>query len=41
MSEIALDCGFNDQSAFTNTFRKVIGMTPREYRNRFLKDQSR
>jgi len=38
ISEIALACGFSDQSAFTNTFHKVIGMTPREYRKRFLKE---
>jgi AraC-like DNA-binding protein len=36
LSEIALECGFTDQSAFTNTFRKVIGLAPREYRKRFL-----
>jgi AraC-like DNA-binding protein len=38
LSEIALECGFTDQSAFTNTFRKVIGLAPREYRKRFLQD---
>lgn len=38
LAEIALDCGFSDQSAFTNTFRRVIGMAPREYRKRFLQD---
>jgi AraC-like DNA-binding protein len=41
LAEIALDCGFNDQSAFTNTFRKVIGMAPREYRKRFLEEFTR
>jgi AraC-like DNA-binding protein len=38
LAEIALQCGFTDQSAFTNTFRKVLGLAPREYRKRFLQD---
>ena len=38
LAEIALDCGFSDQSAFTNTFRRIIGLSPREYRKRFLQD---
>jgi AraC-like DNA-binding protein len=38
LAEIALDCGFSDQSAFTNTFRRIIGQAPREYRKRFLRD---
>jgi len=36
MSKIALACGFADQSALTNTFRRLIGMTPKDYRKRFL-----
>jgi AraC-like DNA-binding protein len=35
-SEIALMFGFSDQSAFTNTFRKLTGMPPGEYRKRYL-----
>ncbi len=31
--EIALAAGFCDQSHFTRTFKKVIGMAPSEYRN--------
>ncbi len=30
--EIALDCGFNDVSYFTRSFREKNGCTPREYR---------
>ncbi len=30
--EIALDCGFNDVSYFTKSFREKTGMTPRAYR---------
>ena len=36
MADIALTFGFTDQSAFTNTFRKLTGMPPREYRKRYL-----
>ena len=38
LADIALDCGFSDQSAFTNTFRKILGIAPREYRKRYLQD---
>jgi len=37
-TEIALACGLSDQSAFSNTFRRVIGVAARDYRNRFLQD---
>ena len=30
--DIALECGFNDHSYFTKTFKRLEGMTPREYR---------
>ncbi len=32
LSEIALACGFSDQSAFTKQFGRMVGMTPRVYR---------
>lgn len=32
LAEIALACGFSDQSHFTNAFRKLTGMPPRRYR---------
>ncbi len=30
--EVALQCGFGQPSHFATTFRRVVGMTPREYR---------
>jgi AraC-like DNA-binding protein len=36
IAEIALMYGFSDQSAFTNQFRDVTGMTPRVYRERYV-----
>ena len=33
INEVAEECGFNDPSYFTKTFRNVFGMTPKEYRN--------
>lgn len=35
LSQIAMDCGFADQSHFTKRFRRITGMTPLEYRKRF------
>jgi AraC family transcriptional regulator len=32
LSEVAIDCGFADQSHFARTFRRVAGITPTEYR---------
>ena len=32
ISEIALDCGYADQTAFTRQFRKVVGLSPGHYR---------
>jgi AraC-like DNA-binding protein len=37
ISAIALMFGFTDQSAFANTFRKMTGSTPREYRKRHFR----
>lgn len=34
MADIALLFGFSDQAAFTNAFRRMTGMTPRDYRRR-------
>ena len=33
--EVALKLGFNDQSHFTKTFKKLTGLTPEEYKNIF------
>ena len=32
LSELALSLGFYDQSQFSNTFRKIVGLSPRDYR---------
>jgi len=32
ISEIALDCGYADQTAFARQFRKVVGLSPGQYR---------
>jgi AraC family transcriptional regulator len=32
LAEIALACGFSDQSHFTRAFRRLTGMPPRQYR---------
>ena len=33
VNEVAEECGFNDPSYFTKTFKNAVGMTPKEYRN--------
>ena len=32
INQIALESGFYDQSHFTNAFKRVMGITPAEYR---------
>ena len=32
ISDISIDCGFCDQSAFSRNFKKRMGMTPKQYR---------
>ncbi len=34
ISNIALDCGYSDQSAFTRQFKQTAGITPKAYRDR-------
>lgn len=34
IANIALDCGYGDQSAFTRQFKATVGMTPGDYRTR-------
>jgi PAS domain S-box-containing protein len=33
---IALDCGFYDHSHFTRNFRKIMGVSPKEYRQQYM-----
>lgn len=39
ISEIALKYGFNDQSAFSNCFRRFTGQSPHAYRVRALRER--
>lgn len=41
LSRIAFETGFADQSHFTNTFRRLVGMTPGVFRERFGTDLRR
>jgi PAS domain S-box-containing protein len=34
---IALDCGFYDHSHFTRNFRKIMGLSPKEYRKQYVR----
>jgi AraC family transcriptional regulator len=34
LAEVALQCGFYDQSHFTHAFRRLMGDSPAEYRSR-------
>lgn len=40
LAEIALECGFVDQSHFTNTFVRRVGMTPLRWRRHALRVQA-
>ena len=33
--DIALECGFSSHGHFSSTFRKIVGVTPREYRRNY------
>ena len=35
MTEVMLNCGYNDAKAFRKIFRKTVGMTPTGYREKF------
>ena len=41
IAEIAIACGYCDQSAFSRQFRRVAGLTPTEYRQRHRPAPSR
>lgn len=36
IADIALDCGYSDQSAFTRQFKQTTGITPKAYRDKSL-----
>ena len=38
LAEVALCCGFGDQSHFSREFRRHFGRTPRQYREAYLQD---
>jgi AraC-like DNA-binding protein len=40
MAEVAIGCGFSDQSHFTREFRRHFGRTPREYREFYTRRTS-
>jgi transcriptional regulator GlxA family with amidase domain len=39
LADVALGCGFGDQSHFSREFRRHFGRTPRQYREAYLGDQ--
>lgn len=39
--DVALQTGFTDQSHFTNFFKKLIGLTPKQYMNIFIEKYGR
>jgi transcriptional regulator GlxA family with amidase domain len=38
ISEVMFDVGYSDTKAFRGIFKKITGMTPNDYRNRYYKD---
>ena len=39
VTDIAIDCGFDNASYFAKKFKSVTGMTPKEYRHKYLDNQ--
>ena len=39
LSTIAMEIGYNEPNYFSHVFRKLEGITPKEYRNRTQGDQ--
>jgi len=40
INEVMYDVGYTDTKAFRSTFRKITGLSPLEYRNRYSKSES-
>ena len=40
ISDIAYSLGFSTQSAFAAAFRRITGLTPMQYRNRYSEEYS-
>ena len=38
ITEVALDLGYNDSNYFTRLFKKQLGLSPREYRNKYIRE---
>jgi transcriptional regulator GlxA family with amidase domain len=38
ITEVMFDVGYSDTKAFRGTFKKITGMTPNDYRNKYNKD---
>jgi AraC family transcriptional regulator len=38
LSQVALECGMCDQAHFSRTFRRIVGINPRDWRRQFLWD---
>ncbi len=38
IEQISLSLGFSHQTRFYRKFREIVGMTPKEYRNKALKE---
>jgi two-component system response regulator YesN len=36
LSAIAMDIGYNEPNYFSHVFKKILGITPKEYRNKYL-----
>ena len=33
VSEVAMECGFNDSNYFARQFRRILGVSPRQFQN--------
>ena len=40
ITNIAIMCGFSDHCYFSNVFRRLVGMSPGKYRQKFRKKES-